>query len=556
MTSLLISNVTNGSIPLPSEENRVPEASNQDALILTRIIVQKFCVPLVVFVGVVGNSLSIVVLTRKCMKSSTNSYLTALAIFDLLYLVFSCSLSLTHYDAFRRSYSYVHWSPWCHVFADMSSNVSVTLTVTFTLERYIGVCHPMKGRILCTPQRAKIVTAVVSTLAILCTVPEFWEREVVIETGQNNETYPTIRYTDFANRESYQVGYYWFLVVMFTLLPLILLCVFNGILICTVIKAAKLRREMTHLSPCHSSSAGDSKGGNSQPKEQQKITKMLITVVLVFILCQLPGALLLLYTTYLSLAAVKMSRELGNNLRIAGNVINLLIQINASINFILYSAISTKFRRVFWRTICRRGYGRHNAHGRGMSTLMMSRGGDSVSRTDAIHMSSLNDVNKPGGKNHRGCSSYVFKGRTLLRLQTTDRILGKKHHQQQQHHHHHRQWDEPSYRTSRKPWRGKPKDQNGMTYDGGSSRRPDDPALQNGAGGKMSILQTWGFRRKAFDQPTGNSDVLNRKSDHQNGIYNCRSNLEERTYLTPNRDIMPETKSATVGNGSTCRADV
>lgn len=118
----------------------------ENTLFVTRFIVQKLCVPLVVLIGVVGNSLSLVVLTRKCMRSSTNSYLTALALFDLLYLVFSFTLSLNHYRCFSSSYSYVHWFPVARVFTDMFANVSVILTVTFTVERYIGVCHPMKGK--------------------------------------------------------------------------------------------------------------------------------------------------------------------------------------------------------------------------------------------------------------------------------------------------------------------------------------------------------------------------------------------------------------------------
>ena len=73
---------------------------------------------------------------------------------------------------------YVHWYPYGRVLTDMSANVSVLLTVTFTVERYIGVCHPMKGRILCTPQRARIVIALVAFMAISCTVPELFEMEV------------------------------------------------------------------------------------------------------------------------------------------------------------------------------------------------------------------------------------------------------------------------------------------------------------------------------------------------------------------------------------------
>ena len=52
----------------------------------TRFAVQKIILPVVVIFGVLGNAVCVTVLTRPWMKSSTNRYLTALAVYDLLYL--------------------------------------------------------------------------------------------------------------------------------------------------------------------------------------------------------------------------------------------------------------------------------------------------------------------------------------------------------------------------------------------------------------------------------------------------------------------------------------
>jgi len=62
---------------------------------ITRFIVQKIVVPLVVTFGVLGNVVTVAVLTRPWMKSSTNCYLTALAVYDLLYLILDSALTLT-----------------------------------------------------------------------------------------------------------------------------------------------------------------------------------------------------------------------------------------------------------------------------------------------------------------------------------------------------------------------------------------------------------------------------------------------------------------------------
>ncbi|KAK4317978.1 hypothetical protein Pmani_010984 [Petrolisthes manimaculis] len=74
--------------------------------------VQRVLVPLVMCLGVVGNSVSMVVLTRRKMRSSTNNYLTALAISDLLYLVFVFSLSLQHHPDIKHPR---HWFYWQYV---------------------------------------------------------------------------------------------------------------------------------------------------------------------------------------------------------------------------------------------------------------------------------------------------------------------------------------------------------------------------------------------------------------------------------------------------------
>ena len=103
------------------------------------------------------------------------------------------------------------------------------------------------------------------TTAILCTTPEFWEREVIYNLDPvTNLTTPSIAMTSFGQQDSYAIGYYWFLVLTFTLLPLLLLCVFNGILISTIVKAAASR-----LSMIPATSKTSSRGSNSHSAGDQ-----------------------------------------------------------------------------------------------------------------------------------------------------------------------------------------------------------------------------------------------------------------------------------------------
>ncbi|KAL8575980.1 hypothetical protein ACOMHN_051998 [Nucella lapillus] len=88
-------------------------------------------------------------------------------------------------------------------------------------------------------------------------------------------------------------------------------------------------------------------------REQHKVTLMLIVIVIIFLLCQLPWTILYLYRAYLS--AHDASSVGNDDIKIAGNVVNLLAQVNASCNFYLYSFFSKRFRRtlarlfLFWK---------------------------------------------------------------------------------------------------------------------------------------------------------------------------------------------------------------
>ncbi|XP_060075605.1 thyrotropin-releasing hormone receptor-like [Ylistrum balloti] len=350
MTENTTMSVFNISLTPTSLPPALVEADNTEQLRITRLVVQNILVPLVVALGLTGNILSIIVLTHRSMRTSTNCYLATLAIFDMLYLLMSFSLSFKHYGDLGDARVYKYWFPVARVLTDICGNVSVCLTVTFTVERYIAVCLPMRGHVICTPERARIIALLVVLFAIVSTSPEFFEWEVS-EKIVNNVTIVEVIDTELGKSNTYQLGYYWYIAVMFTFVPLFCIWTFNSILIYTVWKATMLRRRMTHV-------VSNRTHGERQQGDQQKITLMLISVGIVFIVCQIPSAFLIIFHTYLNNAEIVLSKAERNSMKIAGNVTNLLLLLNAAINFMLYSVMSTKFRRVFLRVVCRPCYGK------------------------------------------------------------------------------------------------------------------------------------------------------------------------------------------------------
>lgn len=378
----------------------------------SRFWIQRVLVPILVCIGAAGNILSIVVLTRRRMRSSTNAYLTALAVADLIYLLFVLLLSFKHYpnihdrkyELYWRFYGISHW------LCDAASSTSVWLTVSFTIERYIVVCHPMKGKVLCTERRAKSIIAIMSILCIMLTATTPFEYQLafhddcikmcdesdlkvlrlhhVDEVQQENGTDAisvntiagagnctddsgegiistdeetvhsfmnstqqliqaivniqmmnvtccvknytiTTEGTSFGKNRTYQSMFYWFSAIVFAVLPLALIATFNCFLIHSVYKSYQKRKVMT----------------NSQEQkcqtQESRITLLLISIVVLFLICQIPTASVLIYD-----ALVDEADARTENIKAGlGNIFNSLLTLNASCNFILYCLLSDKYRR-------------------------------------------------------------------------------------------------------------------------------------------------------------------------------------------------------------------
>ncbi|XP_045182411.2 FMRFamide receptor-like [Mercenaria mercenaria] len=324
-----------------TERNQV---ITSQSLFITRLIVQKYLVPFVVTCGIVGNFFNIVVLINPKMRTSTNIYLMSLAFCDSLYLLFTLTLSFLHCSNKNLPLDAFRYIPIARVLSDLFGNTAVWLTVCFTLERYIAIRLPMKGKAWCTVKKAKLAIFAVAIVCFVNTFPEFFKMRIKrIYTNKTTKTWHfACVYSDFAKKSSYQFGYYWWFVAIFTFTPLVLLSVFNFLLIRSV-WAANRRRQILSQTRVTGETVKNT-------HEQQRVTMMLISVVVIFLVCQTPQAILLIYRSYVQ---AKNIRYPADFIKISGNICNLLVQINSSVNFFLYSYFSSKFRRTFRQVFCR-----------------------------------------------------------------------------------------------------------------------------------------------------------------------------------------------------------
>lgn len=123
---------------------------------------QQALLPAVVAVGVVGNMLSVVVLTREPMKSSTSTYLTALAVSDLFYLLFVFTISFENYSWIVEADYYIYWKwyPYGLWLTDAASEYywkTVILTQRKHNARLPGKKKPFKVILITEKKKIKII---------------------------------------------------------------------------------------------------------------------------------------------------------------------------------------------------------------------------------------------------------------------------------------------------------------------------------------------------------------------------------------------------------------
>ena len=134
-----------------------------------------YLTPLVIIIGVIGNSLSLAVFTSKMMrKLSASYYLASLAASDNIVLVTHVliewlKVGLPYWPG-GRSTNVVGYVGLCETQLLVSyvfRFLSAWLIVIFTVERYIGVCRPLRRRERCTVSFARKTIVGITFAAIL-----------------------------------------------------------------------------------------------------------------------------------------------------------------------------------------------------------------------------------------------------------------------------------------------------------------------------------------------------------------------------------------------------
>ncbi|CAF3995549.1 unnamed protein product [Rotaria sordida] len=303
--------------------------SGLDYILLFRLIVWGYFGMVLSLFGIIGNIITILVLISPSMRTtSTNIYLTALSCSNILFLlIFIPSYSMRYLLGYRLYISnqppfafeiLLTRLPTSPVYNTILLSI-IYLTIAVSMDRLILIKFPLKAKQILTQRATLITILLIYIFSIVYCIPYWLEQRYIPELKQ-------CRLTDIGKKIHKYTRIYIYIPVVY-LIPFVTLTCINVTIIQNLI-ATKRRKK--HL--CGKI--------NKKKQADNHITLMLVTVIIVFVLCQLP--LLILNAWYAIDPHGSYDSILFHSLNSIGI---LLIVCNTSTNFLLYCFFGQKFRQ-------------------------------------------------------------------------------------------------------------------------------------------------------------------------------------------------------------------
>lgn len=302
-----------------------------------------YYIPLLVAAGLTGNFLSILVFkSTKLRNIPASQYLASLAVVDSGVLLI---------DLFNLSggAALMSFNGWCQLIL-YANNVfcflSVWFVVSFTTERFVAVRYPLHRLRWCTIERCRTTIIFLVTFSCLWNIYLLVTAKPVLLEGTNA--------TMCTTTEDYMSTVFVFNYldsVLTLVIPFCLIIIFN-----LSISVKLLYRSPTKsLAQLTVSSTraflyediSSSRRHSCQEKKDEKITKVLLIVSMVFLIMNSPDHILRIFTSLLYHLDIWSTLELESRCAIlmVQMVTSVAFRTNFGVNFFLYNLVGKNFRR-------------------------------------------------------------------------------------------------------------------------------------------------------------------------------------------------------------------
>ena len=305
----------------------------------TTKLLRNIWIPSIVLIGLIGNTLSLLVFSARNMKhSSSSTFLAALALVDNVFLL---NLGLIWIDG--EFYNILRFPMACEMImfvTYVTAFLSVWFVVGFTTERFVAICFPLRSHLLCTVSREKVTVIIMTITACLIYNHSFWTIDIVLAG-------PRYRCVLKQEMVSYLQVITWVDTLLTMIAPFFLITFMN----IQVLIAAAFCHTKTQSCCCASKSKSIGYSGISKSRKtlrfisQLRVTRTLVLVSTTFLVLNLPSHTLRLYSLIYTATHPQDQFIISIQLYFIQEIANFLYYTTFSCNFVLYSVYGKHFQK-------------------------------------------------------------------------------------------------------------------------------------------------------------------------------------------------------------------
>lgn len=290
----------------------------------------------IVVVGLLGNTLVIyVVLRYSKMQTVTNIYIVNMAIADECFLTsipFLVATTIVRSWPFGRAMCKIYFT-----ITGINQFTSSTFITIMSADRYIAICHPITSPKLRTPVISKIVALSAWLASAFMIFPVVLYADAVNDGGEGHYSCNIIWPTSNSTTPVMRI-FNTFTLYSFTLtfaIPVILILNFYVLVI----------RKLQTVGPKNKS--------KELKKSHRKVTKLVLTVITVYVCCWTPywvGQLVLIFQSSESEEGLQCHRADGSSesfFVLYHLITSILSTANSAMNPVLYAFLSDNFKKSF-----------------------------------------------------------------------------------------------------------------------------------------------------------------------------------------------------------------
>lgn len=294
--------------------------------------------------GLLANGITFVILKKQRPITTTVYVLWALTSSDFLSLCSAMLLSFISLTkiinpTYGRFVSAVTF-PYTKYVIPTPSRISNILVAIISVERLLSIFYPLRVRQICTKHVTIACIIIAYSFVIIFSFPLILEWKTVWKNG--SELYPELALTELGKfHQNFYIPYKTVLIVLLVHLPFLVVVVCNFAMIIGLY--AKKHAIELNLS-----------SARSHRHTEWTITKTLLTIAFIHLVCSLPNTIILLTSVFDS--EYKIPRFRNNVYELMFKFGFLLQVINSSVNWIVYISMSKTYRGAYKKLlICRRG---------------------------------------------------------------------------------------------------------------------------------------------------------------------------------------------------------